>query len=145
MVPKSILPKQRSHMMASVKKENTKPEVAVRRFLHQRGLRFTLHDKRLPGTPDLAFPRRHTVLFVHGCFWHRCPHCAVGKQKVRSNLGYWLPKLERNQARDAKAQAELAAAGWRVLIIWECQIANKTTLNKIVSAIKQRGANPGRT
>jgi DNA mismatch endonuclease (patch repair protein) len=127
-------------MMASVKKKNTKPEVIVRSFLHRQGLRFTLHNKRLPGTPDIVFPRYRTVLFVHGCFWHRCPHCAVGKQEVRSNLGYWLPKLERNQARDAKAQAGLAAAGWRVLLIWECQIANKSLLRKIVSAVKQRTA-----
>jgi DNA mismatch endonuclease (patch repair protein) len=127
-------------MMASVKKKNTNPEMIVRRFLHERGLRFILHDKRLPGTPDLVFPRHRTVLFVHGCFWHRCPHCLVGKQEVRSNLGYWLPKLSRNQTRDAKVQAELAAAGWRVLVIWECQTTHKMLLNKIASTIKQQVA-----
>ncbi len=127
-------------MMASVKKKNTKPEIIVRRFLHRHGLRFTLHDKQLPGTPDLVFPGRRTVLFVHGCFWHRCPHCAVGKQEVRSNLGYWAPKLERNQARDAKAQAELAATGWRVLVIWECQTADRILLSKIASTVKRRRA-----
>ncbi len=124
--------------MASVKKRHTKPELIVRSFLHRRGLRFILHDKRLPGTPDIVFPRHRTVLFVHGCFWHRCPHCAVGKQEVRSNLGYWLPKLERNQARDVRAQAELSAAGWRVLVIWECQIAHENIMRKLASSIKQR-------
>ena len=127
-------------MMASVKKKNTKPEIIVRRFLHRHGLRFTLHDKQLPGTPDLVFPGRRTVLFVHGCFWHRCPHCAVGKQEFHSNLGYWIPKLERNQARDAKAQAELAATGWRVLVIWECQTADRILLSKIASTVKRRRA-----
>ena len=127
-------------MMASVKKKNTNPEIIVRRFLHRYGLRFILHDKRLPGTPDLVFPGRRTALFVHGCFWHRCPHCAVGKQEVRSNLHYWAPKLARNQARDEKAQAELAAAGWRVVVIWECQITDKMLLSKIASTIKQRAA-----
>ena len=124
--------------MASVKKRHTKPELIVRSFLHRRGLRFILHDKRLPGTPDIVFPRHRTVLFVHGCFWHRCPHCAVGKQEVLSNLGYWLPKLERNQARDVRAQAELSAAGWRVLVIWECQIAHENIMRKLASSIKQR-------
>ena len=125
-------------MMASVKKKNTKPEIVVRRFLHRSGLRFILHDKRLPGTPDLVFPGPRTVLFIHGCFWHQCPHCAVGKKEVRSNIGYWLPKLERNQARDAKAQAELTAAGWRALVVWECQIADRTLLSKLATIVKQR-------
>jgi DNA mismatch endonuclease, patch repair protein len=125
-------------MMASVKKKHTKPEIIVRRFLHRRGLRFTLHDKRLPGTPDLVFPGCRTVFFVHGCFWHRCPHCAIGSQEVRSNLAYWLPKLARNQARDAKAQAELAAAGWRVLVVWECQIADQMLLSRTASIVKRQ-------
>jgi DNA mismatch endonuclease, patch repair protein len=125
-------------MMASVKKKNTKPEVIVRRFLHRHGLRFILHDSRLPGMPDVVFPRRRAVLFVHGCFWHRCPHCSVGKQKVRSNLDYWLPKLARNQARDAKVQAELVAAGWQVLVIWECQVTDEIYLRKIASNLKQQ-------
>jgi DNA mismatch endonuclease (patch repair protein) len=137
-VTRRIAPEQRSHMMASVKKKNTSPEITVRCFLHGHGLRFILHDKRLPGTPDLVFPQRRMVLFVHGCFWHRCPHCSVGKQEVRSNLGYWVPKLARNQARDAKVQVELAAAGWRVLVIWECQTADRIILSKIASIIKQR-------
>lgn len=123
--------------MASVKKKHTKPELVVRRFLHRGGLRFVLHDKRLPGTPDIVLPSRRTALFVHGCYWHRCPHCAVGRQKIRSNLGYWLPKLERNQARDAKAQEALAAAGWRSLVVWECQTADERMLKKLVATIKQ--------
>ena len=126
--------------MASVKKQHTKPELVVRSFLHRSGLRFVLHDKRLPGTPDIVFPSRRTALFVHGCYWHRCPHCAVGRQKIRSNLRYWLPKLERNQARDARAQEALAAAGWRSLVVWECQTADERTLRKLVATIKQSTA-----
>jgi DNA mismatch endonuclease (patch repair protein) len=140
MATRRIAAKQRSHMMASVKKKNTKPEIIVRRFLHRHGLRFILHDRRLPGTPDLVFPRRRTALFVHGCFWHRCPHCSVGKQEIRSNLDYWVPKLARNQARDAKVQAELTAAGWRVLVVWECQTPDKVLLGRIASGIKQHAA-----
>ena len=116
MVIRSISHKQRSRMMASVKKKHTKPEVIVRSFLHQHGLRFTLHDKRLPGTPDIVLPKHRAALFVHGCFWHRCPHCTVGSKEIRSNLSYWMPKLKRNQARDANVQAELAARGWKVLV-----------------------------
>jgi DNA mismatch endonuclease (patch repair protein) len=138
MIIHGISRRQRSRMMASVRKKNTKPEMIVRRFLHRYGLRFTLHDPKLPGTPDLVFPARRTVLFVHGCFWHRCPHCSVGAQKVCSNPDYWLPKLERNQARDAKAQSDLVDAGWKVLVIWECQISDSRVLTKIGKTVKRR-------
>jgi DNA mismatch endonuclease, patch repair protein len=133
---KGISPERRSQMMASVKKKNTKPEVIVRRFLHNHGLRYTLHDGKLPGTPDIVFPSRHTVLFIHGCYWHRCPHCAVGSQEIRSNASYWLPKLARNQARDAATQAQLAADGWAVIVVWECQVSDHNLLYDIVSRIK---------
>jgi DNA mismatch endonuclease, patch repair protein len=137
MVIQRISPNQRSFMMASVKKKHTKPEVVVRSFLHRHGFRFTLHEKRLPGTPDIVLRKHRTALFVHGCFWHRCPHCTVGSQEIRSNLSYWLPKLKRNQARDAKAQTELAAKGWQVLVVWECQVSNERLLQSLASRIKR--------
>jgi DNA mismatch endonuclease (patch repair protein) len=124
-------------MMASVKKKHTKPEVVVRRFLHRQGLRFRLHYRHLPGTPDIVFPGRRIALFVHGCFWHRCPYCAIGSQEVRSNVEYWQPKFKRNQARDAKAQEKLAADGWRSLVVWECQTADEQVLKKVVATIKR--------
>jgi DNA mismatch endonuclease (patch repair protein) len=122
-------------MMASVKKKHSKPELIVRSYLHRQGFRFTLHDRGLPGTPDIVLPKYRTALFVHGCFWHRCPHCAVGGQKIRSNLSYWLPKLERNQKRDIKAQQELAAAGWYSVVVWECQL-DCNALKKVVAHVK---------
>ena len=135
-VPQRIPPKQRSHMMASVKKRHTKPELVIRSYLHRNGLRFVLHDKRLPGTPDIVLPSRRTVVFVHGCFWHRCPYCAAGRQEIRSNRGYWLPKLKRNQSRDVRAQQELAAAGWHSLVVWECQISDEHVLLKLVESVR---------
>ena len=118
----------RSRIMAAIHKRNTKPELAVRRFLHARGFRFRLHDAKLPGTPDLVFASRRAVVFVHGCFWHRCPHCAAGRKEVRSNLAYWEPKLARNRARDSQARATLEADGWKVLTVWECETGDATKL-----------------
>jgi DNA mismatch endonuclease (patch repair protein) len=111
----------RSRIMSAIRKQDTKPEIVVRRYLHAKGLRYRLYDGKLPGNPDLILSRRNAVVFVHGCFWHRCPHCPAGSKIVRSNVGYWHPKLERNVARDLRARCELEALGWNVLTIWECQ------------------------
>jgi DNA mismatch endonuclease (patch repair protein) len=124
--------------MAAIRKRNTKPELAVRRFLHARGLRFRLHDGKLPGVPDLVFPSRRAVVFVHGCFWHRCPHCAAGRKEVRSNLAYWEPKLARNQSRDVRAREALEVEGWKVLTIWECEVQNETKLELLAAALQAR-------
>jgi DNA mismatch endonuclease (patch repair protein) len=124
--------------MAAIRKRNTKPELVVRRFLHKRGLRFRLHDRKLPGVPDLVFPSRRAVVFVHGCFWHRCPHCAAGRKEVRSNLAYWEPKLARNRSRDARARAALEAAGWTVLTIWECELQDEMKLELLAAALQAR-------
>src|ERR1700676_312142 len=105
---------QRSRNMAAIKGKNTKPELRVRRFLHQRGLRYRLHVPDLPGKPDLAFRTKRAVVFVHGCFWHQCPHCRVSSREVKSNASYWLAKLKRNQARDVAAITALRTAGWKV-------------------------------
>jgi DNA mismatch endonuclease (patch repair protein) len=125
----------RSRIMSAIRKRDTKPELAVRRHLHRHGLRYMLHGARLPGCPDLVFPSRRAVVFVHGCFWHRCPHCAAGKKEVRSNTAYWLPKLRRNQERDARVKAELEAEGWAVHTIWECEVGQASTLAKLAKAI----------
>jgi DNA mismatch endonuclease (patch repair protein) len=131
--------------MAAIRSKNTAPELAVRRCLHRRGLRFRLHVKRLPGNPDLVFPSRHTAVFVHGCFWHGCPHCRVGRRKVKSNMAYWEQKLARNRARDSRAVDELTAAGWRVLVVWACEAANPTALERFAEAVAGQpssGASP---
>jgi DNA mismatch endonuclease (patch repair protein) len=111
----------RSRVMAAVKSENTKPELAVRRLVHSLGYRFRLHRKGLPGTPDIVFPARRAVIFVHGCYWHG-HDCKRGARMPKTNIDYWRTKIDRNAARDAASVAAIEADGWRVLIIWECEI-----------------------
>jgi DNA mismatch endonuclease, patch repair protein len=128
---------QRSRMMAAVKKKNTRAEIAVRSVLHRHGLRFSLHDRKLPGTPDIVLRARHVVVFVHGCYWHRCPHCRVGKVTPQANLSYWIPKFKRNQRRDVEVKKTLLHQGWRVFVVWECQISNRELLERLAKKIRQ--------
>ena len=109
----------RSRLMSRIKGRDTKPELLVRSTAHRLGLRFRLHDTRLPGKPDLVLPKHRTVIFVHGCFWHR--HGCKLASNPKSRQDYWLPKFERNVRRDAEHRATLEAAGWRVVVIWECE------------------------
>lgn len=132
---KRISPSARSKMMSAVGKRNTKPEREVRRILHREGFRFKLHAA-LPGTPDIVLPKYRTALFVHGCFWHQCPHCGMAARRIDSNRSYWLPKLERNRARDARVQQELADLGWQALVIWECQTKDAALLQRLRKQIK---------
>ncbi|RJF96646.1 DNA mismatch endonuclease Vsr [Noviherbaspirillum cavernae] len=111
----------RSRMMAGIRGKDTSPEFAVRRFLHARGLRYRLHVKQLPGKPDLVFARYNVALFVHGCFWHRHAGCRYATTPA-SNTDFWQKKFDDNQRRDRKVVKELQKAGWRVLVIWECEI-----------------------
>lgn len=113
----------RSELMATIRKTNTKPELIVRRLAHRLGYRFRLHRRDLPGTPDLVFPGRKKVIFVHGCFWHR-HGCDAGRKHPAKNLQYWAPKLQRNQERDTRNLAALDEAGWRSLVLWECQLGD---------------------
>lgn len=106
--------------MASVRSRNTGPEMVVRRVLHALGFRFRLHRRDLPGSPDIVLPKHNLAIFVHGCFWHRHPGCAKATEP-KSRQEYWQPKFERNVERDRKAIADLVAANWRVLIIWQCE------------------------
>ena len=117
----TVSPETRSRIMARVKSKGMKPEMQVRRLLHGLGYRYRLHRSDLPGRPDLVFPSRRKVVFVNGCFWHRHEGCS----KVRipaTNRAYWLAKLERNHARDARNTALLQEQGWAVLTVWECQL-----------------------
>ncbi|TMJ14608.1 MAG: DNA mismatch endonuclease Vsr [Alphaproteobacteria bacterium] len=106
--------------MRRIRKSDTAPEMMVRRLAHGLGLRFRLHRRDLPGTPDIVFPRQRTAVLVHGCFWHQHEGCRLARQP-KSRLDYWLPKLARNKARDRIAQEDLQALGWQVLVIWECE------------------------
>ncbi len=105
--------------MSRIGGANTTPELAVRRLLHGLGYRFRLHRKSLPGTPDIVFPGRHKVIFVHGCFWH-AHGCTIGRPP-KSRLDYWLPKLEANRRRDEAKTGALHAMGWATLTVWQCQ------------------------
>ena len=109
----------RSHNMRRILSKGMLPELAVRSMVHRMGFRFRLHRKDLPGKPDLVFPSRRKVIFVHGCFWH-AHDCSVA-HKPKSNAAYWGPKLKRNQARDVKNIEALTVAGWKSLIVWECE------------------------
>lgn len=111
----------RSDNMRRIRSKDTAPEMAVRRLTHGLGYRYRLHRKDVPGKPDLVFPARRKVIFIHGCFWHQHPGCREGRPP-KSNTAYWLPKLERNQQRDKAALESLATLGWDALVIWECEI-----------------------
>ncbi|MBW0451244.1 DNA mismatch endonuclease Vsr [Paraburkholderia phenoliruptrix] len=117
--------------MAAVRSYNTKPELAVRSALHAMGLRFRLHQRSLPGSPDIVLKRHSTVIFVNGCFWHghRCPK---GRPPA-SRPEFWLPKLERNRERDRNAISELRKLGWRVVTVWECQTVDAGNLTQLLS------------
>ena len=120
-------------MMSSIKGKDTQPELKVRRFLHGKGLRYRLHDRRLPGRPDLVFPRFRTVIFVQGCFWHRHKGCPYS-YSPKSRRSFWKRKFAENIDRDRRNSRRLRTAGWRTLSIWECDL-RKTTSAKILERL----------
>jgi DNA mismatch endonuclease (patch repair protein) len=124
----------RHRIMASIRKRDTRPEIAVRRALHAQGLRFRLHRNDLPGTPDVVLPGRRLVVFIHGCFWHQHPGCKWSRMPS-GNLSYWGPKLARNVERDLRSRQELEALGWRVLVIWECEARDEMRLQETARSI----------
>jgi DNA mismatch endonuclease, patch repair protein len=120
-------PEKRSAVMRRVKGRNTTPEMTVRRALTRLGARYRLHRKDLPGNPDIVMPGRKLALFVHGCFWHG-HDCARGSRVPKANREYWVAKVGRNVARDARSAEALAALGWRVETIWECDLKDAAAL-----------------
>jgi DNA mismatch endonuclease (patch repair protein) len=114
----TLSPERRSALMSRIRSEDTQPELAVRRLLHSMGYRYVLHDKRLPGKPDLVFPARGKVIFVDGCFWHG--HTCAKASKPKANAGYWAEKIAGNKARDRRNRRTLRRLGWKVLAIYEC-------------------------
>lgn len=114
-------PEQRSAHMAKIRSKDTKPEIMLRRMLHRDGLRYRLHDRRLPGKPDLVFAGRRKVIFVNGCFWHGHA-CPVGSRLPKSNTEFWANKRRRNQERDALQRIQLVDQGWSYIDVWECEV-----------------------
>lgn len=122
-----LSPKDRSLLMARIRSSDTGPELKVRRLAHSMGLRFRLKRRDLPGSPDLIFPRHWLAVFVHGCFWHRHPGC-VRATLPKSRVEFWTKKLEGNIARDRRDVCALEKLGWRVLVLWECELKDEGEL-----------------
>lgn len=127
-----ISPEQRSRNMSRVKGRDTKPELLVRSIVHGLGYRFRLHSKKLPGRPDVVLPRHRKVIFVHGCFWHGHPGCRRAA-RPSTNREFWDKKIEGNIARDAANIEALSAAGWKVLVVWQCAMKERERLEKTLS------------
>jgi DNA mismatch endonuclease (patch repair protein) len=115
--------------MRSIRKKDTKPEITVRKLVHALGYRFRLHRSDIPGTPDLTFVRARKTIFVHGCFWHQHRGCRLAKLP-QARPEYWLPKLARNQERDAANLKRLKKLGWKALVLWECQIGTTAAIQE---------------
>lgn len=117
----TLTPQQRSERMSLVRSRDTKPEWRIRSLLHRNGYRYRLHVRSLPGSPDLVFPARGKIIFVHGCFWHQ-HKCKLGDRMPKSRVEFWQTKLQENRRRDRRNGRELRREGWDVLIVWECQL-----------------------
>ena len=120
--------KQRSRVMSRIRGRNTAPELSVRSKLHKLGFRFRLHCKHLPGTPDLVFPGRQSVIFIHGCFWHG--HTCRRAKLPTSNVSFWTEKIGKNKVRDKNARKLLTNDGWKVLTVWQCELKDSEKLEK---------------
>lgn len=134
---------ERSERMSRIRGKDTQPELALRKALHRQGFRYRLHDAGLPGKPDLVLPRYKTVVFVHGCFWHRHEGCSIATTP-KSNTQFWTDKFERNVARDLRSQALLEELGWRVFVVWECELATAARARATAETLAQQVSSPGR-
>ncbi|AYZ36739.1 DNA mismatch endonuclease Vsr [Chryseobacterium indologenes] len=129
----------RSYNMSKIKGKDTKPEILVRKFLFAEGFRYRLHSKKLPGTPDIVLNKYKTVVFIHGCFWHghnNCKYYVIPKTKTE----WWLEKIEKNKANDKANIVKLEQKGWKVIIVWECDLKLKNrdnTLKKLIEELKK--------
>jgi len=126
----------RSYNMSQIRSKNTQPEILLRKFLHAQGFRFRLHNKKLPGTPDIVLPKLNTVIFVHGCFWHHHKDCRFAKFPV-NNSTYWTPKILKNISRDKENKKGLKKSGWKVITVWTCKLKHQHIL-KTFAAVKTK-------
>lgn len=129
--------KERSERMSLIRGTGSAPEMKLRRLVHRMGFRYRLHVKELPGKPDLVFPARNAVIFMHGCFWHRHEGCSLARLP-KSKLEFWKPKLEANKERDLRIQQQLESLGWRVLVIWECEMSDVERVSVIIKEFLQK-------
>ncbi|MHB8137988.1 MAG: very short patch repair endonuclease [Smithellaceae bacterium] len=138
----TLSPEERSKRMSLIRGKGSAPEMKLRCLVHKMGFRYRLHIKELPGKPDLVFPSRHAVIFMHGCFWHRHEKCKLSRLP-KSKLGFWKTKLEENIKRDVRNQRQLISLGWRILIVWECEITDTERVSAIVREFlrEQEGKN----
>jgi DNA mismatch endonuclease, patch repair protein len=123
----NLTPEKRSKIMRAIRSRDTKPEMLVRRLVHSMGYRYRLHSKKLAGQPDLVFASRHSVIFVHGCFWHLHDSCKISHMPEAKG---WSTKLLANRLRDQKSVETLHAGGWKVMIIWECELHHLANLRR---------------
>ena len=134
---------QRHHCMSSIRGKNTKPEILVRKGLHARGFRFRLHNKKLPGSPDIVLPKYGVAIMINGCFWHGHRGCKYATYP-KSNVEFWEAKIARNRHRDEVTNAHLEALGWHVITVWECELRGKSIvtsrLDALAEEIREAGA-----
>lgn len=130
-----LSPERRSWNMSRIRGKDTGPERQLRSMLHRAGYRFRLHRRDLPGRPDIVLPKHRTAIFVHGCFWHRHAGCRLAYEP-RSNRAFWRKKFAANVARDARNVAQLGELGWRVLVVWECEIQEPRTFTRLDRLIR---------
>ena len=137
----SISPYNRHYIMSRIQAKNTKPELKLRHALWHHGFRYKLYDKNLPGRPDIVLPKYRTVVFIHGCFWHG--HKGCSKYNIpKTNTDFWIEKVIKNQERDQRIWRELEAQGWRVIIVWECDLSKtkvESTINFVEQEIRSAG------
>ncbi len=123
---------KRSEIMRRIKSKDTKPEIIVRRLVHSLGFRYRLHSKKLPGNPDIVFPKTRKVIFVHGCFWHQHDGCK-SSHIPKTRQEYWVPKLAQTVRRDRESQLKLRELGWDILVIWECGIRDIQRVTEVIT------------
>lgn len=131
----TLSPQERSERMSRIRGKDSSPEMRLRRLIHGMGYRYRLHVAKLPGTPDLVFPSKRAVIFMHGCFWHRHQGCKLARMP-KSRMDFWHDKLEANRLRDERNLSLLHDMDWRVLIVWECQMKGRD-LTELANTIRQ--------
>lgn len=122
--------------MSQIKNKGTKPEVTLRKALFARGFRYRVNVKTLPGKPDIVLPRYKTVIFVHGCFWHEHPGCKYA-YTPKSNTEFWVNKISGNRERDAVVKRKLEESGWKVIVVWECEIRHNKNITNLITRLEK--------